>query len=175
MKEGIKGILTMKVEEKDSAKVVGSGLLDVFSTPSLLAFIEKTCWTSVSEFVAEGETSVGTSVSFKHLKATPIGMKVTCESTLSQVDGKKLVFDFVVKDELDLIAEGRHERFVVKSEKFQERTEEKLKAWQEGQGQEKLNYVPESDVYLDQDKGSISPEEATDKITIDNYINKSSR
>lgn len=175
MKEGIKGILTMKVEDKDSAKVVGSGLADVFSTPSLLAFIEKTCWMSVSEFVNEGESSVGTSVSFKHLKATPIGMQVTCESILSQVDGKKLTFDFVVRDELDLIAEGRHERFIVNSDKFQKKTEEKLRAWQESKGQEKLNYIPESDVYLDKDKGSISPEEAADKITIDNYINKSSR
>ncbi len=175
MKEGIKGILTMKVEEKDSAKVVGSGLADVFSTPSLLAFIEKTCWMSISELVDEGESSVGTSVSFKHLKATPIGMKVTCESTLSQVDGKKLTFDFKVRDELDLIAEGRHERFIVNSEKFQERTEEKLKAWQESQGQDKLNYVQDSDVYIDKEKGTISPEEAVDKITIDNYINKSSR
>lgn len=125
MEAGIKGILTKTVEKEESAKNIGSGLLDVYATPSLVAFVEKTCWFSVNDFLEENETTVGTKIELKHLKATPISMKVTCSSELVKVDGKKLYFEFEVNDEKDLIAKGKHERFIVDSKSFQEKTDNK--------------------------------------------------
>ena len=125
MEKGIKGILTKKVEKKESAQNMGSGQLEVFATPALVAFVEKTCWFSISDFLEEGKTTVGTKMQIDHLKATPIDMEVICSSELIEVDRKRLVFSFEVKDELDLIAKGIHERFIVDAKRFQESTDNK--------------------------------------------------
>ncbi len=125
MEAGIKGILTKTVDQSESAKNLGSGLLDVFATPALVAFVEKTCWFSINDFIEEGQTTVGTRMDIRHLKATPISMKVTCESELVKVEGKKLVFEFEAYDEKDLIAKGSHERYIVESKTFQDKTDSK--------------------------------------------------
>ncbi|MDO5026929.1 MAG: thioesterase family protein [Tissierellia bacterium] len=125
MEVGIKGVLTKTVDQKESAKNIGSGLLDVFATPALVAFVENTCWMSVSDFIEEGQTTVGTRMDIKHLKATPINMKVTCRSELVKIEGKKLYFEFEASDEKDLIAKGTHERYIVESKPFQEKTDSK--------------------------------------------------
>ncbi|NLW52529.1 MAG: thioesterase family protein [Tissierellia bacterium] len=125
MQKDIKGILTQKVRLDQSALNMGSGTLEVFSTPSLVAFVEKTCWMSIDEFLEEGQTTVGTKMELSHLKATPIGFNVTCHSNLLEVDGAKLVFEFEVTDEKELISKGRHERFIVDKEKFQNKVDSK--------------------------------------------------
>lgn len=125
MEAGIKGILTKTVDQSESAKNLGSGLLDVYATPALVAFVEKTCWFSINDFIEEGQTTVGTRMDIRHLKATPISMKVTCESELVKVEGKKLVFEFEAYDEKDLIAKGSHERYIVESKTFQDKTDSK--------------------------------------------------
>lgn len=121
MLTNIKGILTKAVEESESAKNMGSGTLDVFATPSLVAFVEKTCWMSIDEFIKDDETTVGTNMNLDHLKASPIGAKVTCESTLVKREDKKLIFEFIVNEGDKVIAKGLHERFIVNKDKFMSR------------------------------------------------------
>lgn len=125
MRENIKGKLTDTINDNQSALNMGSGTLEVFSTPSLVAFVEKTCWKSIDEFLDEDKTTVGTKMNIEHLKATPIGFRVTCKSNLIEVDGSKLVFEFEVYDELELISKGLHERFIVDKTNFQDRVDSK--------------------------------------------------
>lgn len=127
MEVGIKGREEVIVTKELTAKELGSGTLNVFGTPAMIALMEKTAWKSVQDFLEEGEGTVGIALDVKHLSATPLGMKVTCESELIEIDGKKLTFSVKVFDEICLIGEGRHERFIVSKEKFQSKTEEKLK------------------------------------------------
>lgn len=122
LETGIKGKKEIIVSDEMSAKKVGSGLLDVFATPSMIALVEKTAWESVSNCLEEGQGTVGTKVDIAHIAATPIGMKVTCETTLIEIDRRRLVFEINVFDEVDKIAEGTHERFIVENEKFQAKT-----------------------------------------------------
>ena len=61
------------------------------------------------------------SVDISHSKATPVGMKVTCESTLVEVDRRRLVFELLAYDEKGEIGRGRHERFVIDTRKFMEK------------------------------------------------------
>ena len=56
-----------------------------------------------------------------HSKATPVGMKVTCESKLLEVDRRRLVFELVARDEKGEIGKGRHERFIIDTKKFMEK------------------------------------------------------
>lgn len=122
---GIKGKEEITVNTENSAKTMGSGILDVFATPAMIALMEKTAWKSVQNHLEDGQGTVGISLNVKHVAATPLGMKVYCESELTEVDGKKLVFTVKAFDEAGLIGEGTHERFVITNEKFQQKTNDK--------------------------------------------------
>ena len=90
--QGVENELTKLVTNNDSASNCGSGLLPVFATPALVAFMEQTAHTSIGHLLPEGSTSVGAEINVKHLKATPLGMQVRCHSKLVEADGRRLVF-----------------------------------------------------------------------------------
>ncbi|KAI9022479.1 thioesterase family protein [Hyaloraphidium curvatum] len=110
---GLKGIASLRVTPEVTAARVASGALDVFATPQLIALSEKAAFDSVQPLLDSSETTVGTNVTIDHLAATPLGMKVQAETTLSRIDKKFLHFDVVVKDEVDVIGRGTHSRFVL--------------------------------------------------------------
>lgn len=114
------------VSADNTATAMGSGTLEVFSTPSMIALAEKAAYSAVQSSLDGGLTTVGTLMNMKHLSATPVGMKVRAEATLTEEDGRRLVFDVKAYDESGLIGEGTHERFIIKSESFLEKTYAKL-------------------------------------------------
>ena len=118
LEAGMKGRQELMVTKENSASAVGSGLLDVFATPAMVALMEKTAWISIADALGEGEGTVGTKLEIAHSAATPVGMKVWCESELVEVDGRRLVFEVKCFDEKGEIGGGRHERFIIKNEKF---------------------------------------------------------
>ncbi len=122
----IKANVTEMVTDLNTAKSVGSGSLPVYATPAMLALIEKASCVALEGVLNDGETSVGTLLNVKHLAATPVGMQVTATAELIERDGRRLVFKVSASDESGLIGEGTHERFVVFSEKFIEKTYSKL-------------------------------------------------
>ncbi len=122
LNKGIIGKEELIVTEENTAKAVGSGGLEVFATPALIALAEKTAFQSVAEHLEEGQSTVGTHIDIKHIAATPVGMKVTCETELIELDSenpRRLVFSVNIYDEVEKIAEGTHERFIIYSERFQ--------------------------------------------------------
>ena len=114
------------ISETISAKAMGSGALDVLATPAMIALMEKAAWTSVQSYLEEGEGTVGILMNITHDAPTPLGMKVHCESELIAVEGRKLKFTVAAFDEKGCIGKGTHERFIIKSEKFQAKANEKL-------------------------------------------------
>lgn len=118
METGIRGRIETVVTQKESAKTLGSGLLDVYATPAMIALMEGCASQSIAPYLDEGCGTVGTAVNIRHIAATPIGMKVYCESILTEVDGRRLLFNVKAYDETGLIGEGTHERFIINSEKF---------------------------------------------------------
>ena len=118
MDTGIERIEKITVEVKDLATVLGSGSVNVFSTPSMIALMEHTSMRLVQPYLPEGDTTVGIEVSVKHLRATPQGMKVSCRSKLVDVDGKKLSFEVRASDENGPIGEGTHVRYIVNLDRF---------------------------------------------------------
>ena len=119
-------VIEKEVTGLDTAKVFGSGELEVFATPKMIALMEEASYKCVADGLDEGSSTVGTYLDVKHLAATPVGMKVRVESTLDAVDGRKLVFTVKAYDEAGLIGEGKHERFVIFAEKFVAKTYSKL-------------------------------------------------
>lgn len=126
IEEGIKGKEELIVCDENSALAMGSGTLKVFATPSMAALMELTAWKSVAPYLEEGQCTVGTKLNLNHTASTPIGMKVFCESELVAVEGRKLVFKIIVKDECGVIGDSEHERFIVEDVKFQNKTDAKL-------------------------------------------------
>jgi len=103
---------------KDTAANYGSGLLEVFATPALIALMEEVCFWSVAPLLPEGYTTVGTEVNIRHQKATGIGQKVICETYLAEVDENKLRFNVEVYNERGLIGTGNHTRYIINTERF---------------------------------------------------------
>ena len=126
LKTGIKGRKELVVTKENTAKSMGSGTLDVFATPAMIALMENTAYESVAAKLEEGSGTVGTALNVKHVAATPVGMKVTCETELIKVDGRALTFSVKAYDETGLIGEGEHERFIIYNEKFQAKADAKL-------------------------------------------------
>lgn len=126
LEKGIKGTGECVVTNEVTAKVMGSGELDVYATPAMIALMEQTAYQSVSEALEEGAGTVGTLMNVKHVAASPVGMKITCQTELVEVDGRKLTFHVEAYDEKGLIGEGTHERFIIMNEKFQQKADSKL-------------------------------------------------
>lgn len=124
---GIKGRLEQTVTPEMSAARVGSGLVDVFATPMMIALVERTCNESVLPCLEEGQGTVGTLVNVTHTAATPMGMHVWCESELVEVDRRRLVFKVKAFDECGVIGEGVHERFIIDMAKFTAKVQGKTK------------------------------------------------
>ena len=122
MEVGICGKQTITVTEAMTAKAMGSGELPVYATPSMIALMENTAYTSVAGELEEGQGTVGTLMNVKH----PVGMEVTCETKLIEVDRKRLVFEVKAFDKGGCIGEGIHERFIIANEKFLNKAQSKL-------------------------------------------------
>ena len=90
--------------------------------------MEWACTELLAQHLDDGEGSVGVHVDVSHLAATPPGMTVTVDVECTQVAGQKVSFKVKAHDGMDLIGEGRHDRFVVAWDKFNARVAAKAKA-----------------------------------------------
>ncbi|MBE6007037.1 MAG: thioesterase [Sarcina sp.] len=127
MQAGIKGEKRFVVTADQLASRVGSGLVNVFATPYMIAQIENTAAMSVQPELEEGRTTVGISVNVSHVAATPEGMEVRIETELAEVapNGKVLTFKVACFDEAGLIGEGTHVRAVVDRARFEAKAQAK--------------------------------------------------
>lgn len=118
LKPGLTGTAETVVRETNTALAMGSGSLQVFATPCMVALMEQAACNAVDPCFNDSESSVGTLVNITHDAATALGKKVTATATLVEVQGRKLVFEVTAADEDKQIGKGRHERFIINKEKF---------------------------------------------------------
>jgi predicted thioesterase len=126
LKPGIRAKVSEAVSSDNTASVWGSGALDVYSTPAMIALMEKASVLAAFPFLPDGCSTVGTNLNVKHIASSPIGANIWAEAVLSAVDGRKLSFEVRAWDDKELIGEGLHERFIIDNKKFMEKTEAKL-------------------------------------------------
>ena len=127
LEKGIKGSSSCTVTLADTAKALGSGGLDVLSTPKLIALMENAALLAARPYLDEGMDTVGTRLDVAHLASTPVGMTVRAEAELIEIDRRRLVFSVKAWDDVELVGEGTHERFIVDMEKFTNKCNAKKK------------------------------------------------
>ncbi|MGI6129800.1 MAG: thioesterase family protein [bacterium] len=117
--------MTVTVAPEHTAKSLGSGGVEVLSTPMLIALMEGAAQDALQARLPEGWTTVGTRVDIEHLAATPVGMAVTARARLIEVAGRRLVFAVEAHDEQEQVGRGQHERFIVNASRFESKTRAK--------------------------------------------------
>ena len=123
---GMKGGVSTLVEREDTAKEVGSGDLLVYATPCMVALMEGAACEAIAEALSDTQTTVGTALNIAHTAATPVGMDVRAEAEVTEVNGKVITFAVRAFDESGEIGSGTHTRVIVNSQKFLEKTYNKL-------------------------------------------------
>ena len=118
MEVGLKYESVVTVSDTNSAKTLGSGDMDVFATPAMVALMENAAMLAVAAHLPEGSATVGTQMNTSHIKASPLGATITASAELTEVEGRKLTFAVKAWDEKGVIGEGVHARFVVDRERF---------------------------------------------------------
>lgn len=106
------------VTSNESALSMGSGDMEVFATPAMVALMEQAAMLAAKKLLQEGESSVGIEISTSHLKASRIGSTIRATATLEQQDGRRLKFRVEAYDGDTLIGEGSHTRFIVDKSRF---------------------------------------------------------
>lgn len=118
METGLTYTSVIKVDANNTAKNIGSGDIDVFSTPSMIALMENAAMKAVEHSLAEGDTTVGAKINVSHVKPSKIGQEIKAKATLTKIEGRKLTFSVIATEYDILIGEGTHIRYIVNKEKF---------------------------------------------------------
>ena len=115
-------------DKTNVASTVGSGSIDVFATPMMIALMEKAACECIAADLEPGQSSVGTKIDVAHTAATPVGMKVAATATVTTVDRRRVDFEVTASDECGEIGRGTHCRFIIDTDKFLEKVLEKRAA-----------------------------------------------
>ncbi|MEG1611812.1 MAG: thioesterase family protein [Alistipes sp.] len=102
----------------NTAIAMGSGDLEVFATPSMIALMENAAMTAVAAELPAGVTTVGAEMDVTHIKPSGVGSEIVATAVLTAVEGRKLTFNVGARDAEGMIGEGVHIRYMVDREKF---------------------------------------------------------
>lgn len=123
---GMKGEAINLVEREDTALEVGSGSLLVYATPCMAALMEAAACEAIESALDDAQTTVGIELNIKHTCATPVGLEVRAEAEVTALEGKIISFRIEAFDEAGKIGEAEHKRALVNSQKFLDKTYQKL-------------------------------------------------
>ena len=115
---GLNARVELTVTDADTAQALGSGDVPVLGTPRVIALAEAATVAATAAYLQPGTTTVGSRVEFDHQAATAVGHQITVLAVLAKIDGRRLIFDIVVREGTTQVAEGRVERIMVDRQRF---------------------------------------------------------
>lgn len=113
MEKGLNYTSKTIVNRNNTAIAMGSGDLEVFATPALVALMENAAKQAVENYLPEGSTTVGAQIQTSHIKPSALGEEVTATAVLEEVEGRKLTFRLKATDSQGIVGEGTHIRYIV--------------------------------------------------------------
>lgn len=130
LKKGLSSQSSVTVSAGNTAAAMGSGDLDVFATPAMVALMENAAMKAVADALPEGSTTVGAEMNVTHIKPSGLGAEIVATAVLTGVEGRKLTFNVGARDAEGMIGEGIHIRYAVDRRRFH------------GEGREVVRSVP---------------------------------
>lgn len=121
LKKGLSSQSSVTVSAGNTAAVMGSGDLDVFATPAMVALMENAAMKAVADALPEGSTTVGAEMNVTHIKPSGLGAEIVATAVLTGVEGRKLTFNVGARDAEGMIGEGIHIRYAVDRLRFMEK------------------------------------------------------
>lgn len=121
METGLTYTSTVVVSRENMAAAMGSGDLDVFATPAMVALMENAAMCAVAGSLPEGATTVGAMMQTSHVRPSGMGETVSATAVLKEVEGRKLTFEVRACDSRGVIGEGVHVRYVVDRARFMDK------------------------------------------------------
>jgi fluoroacetyl-CoA thioesterase len=124
---GLSGQAQIVVGPEHTAPFVGSGRIAVLATPVMINVIEAAALAAVEHLLPAGHQSLGIHLDVSHVAATPVGLQVTAMAEVVRVEGRTITFRVEVRDNVELIGGGTHQRVVVSVARFDERVQRKVR------------------------------------------------
>lgn len=118
LEKGLAAVSRTIVSAENTAVAMGSGDMEVFATPAMIALMENAAMQAVAPELPEGSTTVGGEIVATHLKPSGLGTEITASAVVTAVEGNRITFTVGARDAEGLIGEGTHVRFVVERERF---------------------------------------------------------
>ena len=118
MEKGLVYTSKVKVTQANTALALGSGDMEVFATPALVALMENAAMKAVQPELPEGSTTVGAFIETTHVKPSALGEEVSATAVLENVEGRKLTFKVTASDTKGMVGEATHIRYIVDRERF---------------------------------------------------------
>ncbi len=118
LRPGVQAEHRVLVTSEVAVDFLGVDEARVLGTPFLIGLLEMTARNAIKPHLEEGFDTVGTEVNVKHLAATPLGMQVTFHAEVLEVEGRRVRCKVEAFDEVEKVAEGTHERFIVNVSRF---------------------------------------------------------
>lgn len=118
MEKGLSYTSTVEVVSANTAVALGSGDMEVFATPALVALMENAAMNAVRDELPESSATVGAMIQTSHIKPSAIGETVKATAVLQEIEGRKLTFSVSAADSQGTVGEGIHVRYVVDRERF---------------------------------------------------------
>lgn len=124
IKPGLTGEHQTKVTREMTARALGSGNVDVYATPSMIALMETAAVAAIDPLLPAGKVSVGVMVEVQHIAATGVGHDVRAQAEVTEVQGRQVTFRVQAWEDNVLIGQGTHSRFVVDTASFMQGIQE---------------------------------------------------
>jgi fluoroacetyl-CoA thioesterase len=123
---GAKGSFNLVVAPEHLANRFKDALLPpVLATPIMILAMENAALNAIRGYFGPGESAVGTAIDIRHIAATPVGQRMSAEAEVTEVDGRRIVFAVIARDEVEEIGRGTHERMVVSLARLKQRLDAK--------------------------------------------------
>jgi fluoroacetyl-CoA thioesterase len=123
---GAKGSFNLVVAPEHLANRFKDALLPpVLATPIMILAMENAALNAIRSYFGPGESAVGTAIDIRHIAATPVGQRMSAEAEVTEVDGRRIVFAVIARDEVEEIGRGTHERMVVNLARLKQRLDAK--------------------------------------------------
>ncbi len=118
LEKGLTYTSSITVTNDHTAICMGSGDMNVFATPAMVALMENAAMKCVAPHIPSSDTTVGSHIETSHIKPSALNASIETTATLTEINDRKLIFHVIAKDGETIIGEGTHIRYIVNREKF---------------------------------------------------------